>query len=127
MQKQSFDIVGMSCAACAARVDKAVREVDGVNDCSVALLKNRLTVIYDENKVNDDVIKQAVQNAGYKALDSAAKSFAAKTDDAEVRAQKRRLILSVVLTLVLMSVSMGPMIGMILISDAAVSALVQLA
>ncbi|MCL1603293.1 heavy metal translocating P-type ATPase [Succinatimonas hippei] len=127
MQKQSFDIVGMSCAACAARVDKAVREVDGVNDCSVALLKNRLTVIYDENKVNDDVIKQAVQNAGYKALDSAAKSFAAKADDAEVRAQKRRLILSVVLTLVLMSVSMGPMIGMILISDAAVSALVQLA
>ena len=99
MQKQSFDIVGMSCAACATRVDKAVREVDGVNDCSVALLKNRLTVIYDENKVNDDVIKQAVQNAGYKALDSAAKSFAAKVDDAEVRAQKRRLILSVVLTL----------------------------
>ena len=54
MQKQSFDIVGMSCAACAARIDKAVREVDGVNDCNVALLKNRLTVIFDESKVSTE-------------------------------------------------------------------------
>ena len=89
MQKQSFDIVGMSCAACAARIDKAVREVDGVNDCNVALLKNRLTVIFDESKVSDEIIKLAVKNAGYTALDSTGKSFAAKADDKAVKAQNK--------------------------------------
>lgn len=127
MQKQSFDIVGMSCAACAARIDKAVREVDGVNDCNVALLKNRLTVIFDESKVSDEIIKLAVKNAGYTALDSTGKSFAAKADDKAVKAQKRKLILSIFLTLVLMSVSMGPMFGLVLIKDALINALCQLA
>ena len=126
MQKQSFDVIGMSCAACAARVDKAVREIAGVNDCSVALLKNRMTVIYDESKVSPQIIEDAVKKAGYKALVSTEKSFAATIDDSSVKAQKRRLILSVILTLLLMLVSMGPMIGIVLIKDALINAQVQL-
>ena len=53
MKKESFDITGMSCAACSARVDKAVRGTDGVKDVSVNLLKNSMTVEFDEGATDE--------------------------------------------------------------------------
>ena len=49
MQKEQFDITGMTCSACSARVDKAVAAVNGVKNVSVNLLKNTMSVSYDES------------------------------------------------------------------------------
>ena len=66
--KQKYDVVGMTCSACSAHVDKAVRHLDGVHDVNVNLLSNCMVVDYDENKVNDQMIEKAVEDAGYKAV-----------------------------------------------------------
>ena len=65
--KQKYDVMGMTCSACSAHVDKAVRHLDGVQDVNVNLLSNCMVVDYDENKVNDAMIQKAVEDAGYKA------------------------------------------------------------
>ena len=62
--KQQFDITGMSCAACSAKVEKAVSKLDGINECSVNLLTNTLIT---EGEVDDSVIIDAVRKAGYGA------------------------------------------------------------
>ena len=61
---RKFDISGMSCAACSARVEKAVSSLDGVNECSVNLLTNSMTVT---GEASDDEIISAVKKAGYGA------------------------------------------------------------
>ena len=62
MKTSKFNITGMSCAACVARVEKAVNSVDGVNACSVSLLTNSMGV---EGSATDSEIISAVENAGY--------------------------------------------------------------
>ncbi|MBR4126511.1 MAG: heavy-metal-associated domain-containing protein, partial [Alphaproteobacteria bacterium] len=68
MKKQTFDITGMSCAACSARVDKAVAALKGVQTVSVNLLKNNMAVEYDEKLLSATDIAAAVEKAGYGAL-----------------------------------------------------------
>ena len=65
--KKNFDVTGMACSACSNRVEKAVAGVPGVEDVSVNLLKNSMTVNYDETKTGLEQIIQAVTNAGYGA------------------------------------------------------------
>ena len=70
--KQTFDITGMTCAACSARVEKATRSVEGVQDVAVNLLKNSMEVSYtDETPAArqrvDDAVCAAVSHAGYGA------------------------------------------------------------
>ena len=67
MRKDRFDVTGMSCAACSARVEKSVSKLAGIKDVSVNLLKNSMTVEYDENALTADGIIEAVVNAGYGA------------------------------------------------------------
>ena len=67
MRKEQFDVTGMSCAACSSRVDKCVRALDGVSDVSVNLLKNSMSVEFDETAVDDEAIVAAVEKAGYGA------------------------------------------------------------
>ena len=66
--KQTFDITGMSCAACEARVDKATRAVDGVQNVAVNLLKNSMDVEYDGDPETIKAIEEAVDKAGYGAI-----------------------------------------------------------
>ena len=61
---RSYNVSGMSCAACSARVEKAVSAIDGVNSCSVNLLTNSMTV---EGSASDESIITAVEKAGYGA------------------------------------------------------------
>ena len=105
MKKEAFNITGMSCAACSARVDKAVSSLDGVRTVSVNLLKNNMTVEYDDEKISDTDITAAVEKAGYGAslADESVQAKQAKTEDG----LKTRLVLSAVLTLFLMYFSMG--------------------
>lgn len=106
--KSVFNITGMSCAACAARVDKAVSAVRGVQSVAVNLLKNTMRVEYDEKTVSPAVIVSAVERAGY-----GARVFGEK-QPAEQRSEnlEGRLIVSVCATLFLMMLTMGGMIGL---------------
>lgn len=109
---QKYDVTGMSCAACSARVEKAVKKVDGVTSCSVSLLTNSMGV---EGTASSDKIIAAVKAAGYGAsLSGGAKQKSGNAGgdalkDTETPALIRRLIASVVFLLVLMYISMGHM------------------
>ena len=106
--KSVFNITGMSCAACAARVDKAVSAVRGVQSVAVNLLKNTMRVEYDEKTVSPAVIVSAVERAGYGVR------VLGEKQPAEQRSEslKGRLIVSVCATLFLMTLTMGGMIGL---------------
>lgn len=106
--KSVFNITGMSCAACAARVDKAVSAVQGVQSVAVNLLKNTMRVEYDEKTVSPAVIVSAVERAGYGAR------VLGEKQPAEQRSEnlEGRLIISVCATLFLMTLTMGGMIGL---------------
>lgn len=104
--KTIFDISGMSCSACSARVENAVSKLDGVSQCSVNLLANTMVVNGDASAL--DIIT-AVEKAGYgaKIHDNNIKSNNKKTDTKLIK-----LITSVVLLCVLMVVAMGHMFGL---------------
>ena len=65
--KQKFDVTGMTCSACSAHVEKAVRQVEGVDQVNVNLLGNSMLVEYAENTTDAQHIIQAVEAAGYGA------------------------------------------------------------
>lgn len=117
--KKNFDVTGMTCSACSNRVEKAVSHVPGVEDVNVNLLKNSMTVDYDETKTSLEQIIQAVTDAGYGASEKQASgSGAAKTVDPALAAKKEaaqmktRLYVSLIFAAILMVLAMGPMIGM---------------
>ena len=113
---QQFIVTGMSCAACSARVEKAVSKVEGVTSCSVSLLTNSMGV---EGTAADQAIIQAVEAAGYGASvkgeaaePSGASSMAAEEEmlkDHDTPVLKRRLLASLGFLIVLMYFSMGHM------------------
>lgn len=108
--KQKYDVVGMTCSACSAHVDKAVRHLDGVHDVNVNLLSNCMVVDYDENKVNDQMIEKAVEDAGYKAV-LEKETVQAQKQEETVDHKKKSLILSFVFLIPLFYISMGHMLG----------------
>ena len=98
-----FSVSGMSCAACSARVEKAVKSVNGVTACSVNLLTNSMVV---EGSASEEEIISAVEKAGYGAKGAKAKKE--KTEQcAEEKGLFFRVIASIVISLVLMYVAMG--------------------
>lgn len=110
---EQYTVTGMSCAACSARVEKAVSKVPGVTSCSVSLLTNSMGV---EGTANAEMIIKAVQDAGYSAAEknaaSSARTAAQEEEllaDHETPALKRRLLSSVGFLIVLMYLSMGHM------------------
>ena len=109
---EQYTVTGMSCAACSARVEKAVSAVPGVTSCSVSLLTNSMGV---EGTASAQAVVSAVQAAGYGASlkgASSAPTAAAQEDalaDRETPALKRRLIASLGFLIALMYVSMGHM------------------
>ena len=129
---EQYNVTGMSCAACSARVEKAVSKVDGVTSCSVNLLMNSMGV---EGTASPESIIAAVEAAGYgaslKNAQSAAKA-AQKEEikDKETPKMKKRLAASVVFLAVLMYFSMGHMVGLSLpsyfVGDHAAVGLVEL-
>lgn len=104
---KEYDVGGMGCAACSARVEKAVLEVAGVSSCSVSLLTNSMLV---EGTASDDAIVSAVENAGYTACKRKTKRKASEDDslaDKETPVLLKRLIASFVVLILLMYLSMG--------------------
>ena len=112
---EQYIVTGMSCAACQARVEKAVSKVPGVTSCAVSLLTNSMGV---EGTASSDAIIKAVENAGYGArpksdpLNMTQKADLINSDqealaDHETPLLKRRLIMSAFFLLVLMYITMG--------------------
>ena len=105
-----YNVTGMSCAACSARVEKAVNSVDGVTSCAVSLLTNSMGV---EGTASPDEIIKAVTAAGYGAsLKDGTKKEATNSDelkDTETPKLIKRLVASVVFLIPLMYISMGHM------------------
>ena len=113
--KQTYTVLGMSCQACALNVERAVSKISGVNAARVNLLANTLEV--ESDSVSDEIIIDAVKNAGYKAL-SGRKAVAP-----EHVHMKKRLIASLCLLVPLLVISMGHMAGLPL--SAEVSGILQ--
>lgn len=103
---KQYNVTGMSCAACSARVEKAVSAVNGVTSCSVNLLTNSMGV---EGTASESDIISAVEKAGYGAYPKGAEKAksAEDTENKEIKAMKNRLIWSSVFLVILMYFSMG--------------------
>lgn len=110
---EQYTVTGMSCAACSARVEKAVSKVPGVTSCSVSLLTNSMGI---EGTASEQDIIQAVTDAGYGASKKGAQSTAVPVNeqeellkDRETPVLKQRLFASLGFLLILMYISMGHM------------------
>lgn len=106
---KKYDVTGMSCAACQARVEKAVSKVEGVTNCTVSLLTNSMVV---DGTASEEKVIKAVRDAGYDASPEGSKvKNDAETSyyDGEIEAITKRLKLSVGFLIVLMYLGMGRM------------------
>ncbi|MCM1529505.1 MAG: heavy metal translocating P-type ATPase [Alistipes sp.] len=113
MTKQKFDVTGMTCSACQAHVEKAVRNVNGVKSANVNLLRSFMQVEFDENVTTSEEIIGAVEKAGYGASVSGEKKAEAKNNSSdELKAMKNRLIWSVIFLIPLFYICMGHMAGL---------------
>ena len=134
--EEKFDVTGMTCAACQANVTRVVSKLDGVSHCDVSLLSNSMKVEFDQDKVNEQVICEAVKQIGYGASVHGEKGEVKKEwqnrqnrVESDQRSAKQRLILSLVLLIPLLVIAMGPMVGLPILEGMEwmmVSALTQL-
>ena len=131
MTKQKFDVTGMTCGACSARVEKSVEKLKGVEAVTVNLLTNSMQVTYKEEELTEQGIIDAVVHAGYgatvkeeghsNASESGARSSQSKKADRDMSHDaieqgnfKMRLWVSFIFMILLMYVSMGHMVGLAL-------------
>ena len=126
MQKETFNVTGMTCSACSARVERAVKKMEGTAEVSVNLLTNTMTLAYDAAITSPAAIIAAVEDAGYGAsVKNAAGGAPAAgaltngttgtgTDAAakEMRAMRTRLLVSILFLLPTMYIAMSPMLAM---------------
>ena len=116
MTKQKFNITGMTCSACSAHVEKAVRKLPGIQSADVSLMTNSMTAQYDEQVLTPQAIIQAVTDAGYGAALPGGKGRAQAKEredgtEAELASMKRRLVGSFLFLIPLFYLSMGHMLG----------------
>ncbi|MFC2314811.1 MAG: heavy metal translocating P-type ATPase [Selenomonas massiliensis] len=125
MQKETFNVTGMTCSACSARVERAVTKMEGTDDVSVNLLTNTMTLAYDAAITSPAAIIAVVEDAGYGASVKNAAGGApaagalpngtagAGTDAAEkgIRAMRTRLLFSILFLLPTMYLAMSPMLA----------------
>lgn len=117
MKSQKFDIKGMTCSACSTAVDRNVKKLEGINEVNVNLLNNSMTVKYDENILNNEIIIKKVQDAGYEAflVENGKKTQKNSTEEnlskTETNELKNRLIISFIFAIPLFYISMGHMLN----------------
>lgn len=108
MTDKTLSIEGMNCASCAAHVEKAAAKLEGITFASVNLATERLTVKYDEKKTSLGQIMEAVDRAGYRAIDNEKELRAMRSESQQLRT---RLIWSLVFTVPLLVITMSHMAG----------------
>ena len=121
--RETFDITGMTCAACSARVGKAAGGVAGVEEANVNLLKNSMELVYDGTDETCAAVISAIEKAGYGAIPrnphgaqapaqaAPATSAPGSVAEAVIEERKRQLIISAIFSVPLFYVAMGPMFG----------------
>ena len=114
---KKFNVTGMTCSACSASVEKAVKKLEGINSVSVNLLTNSMVVDYNEEAIDENNIIQAVTSAGYGASVFSKNKNGIKVSDKmrvedEIKEMKKRLIISFAFLIPLMYISMGHMMGL---------------
>lgn len=121
MKQETYRIDGMSCAACSAAVERVTRRLDGVTQSDVNLTTSRLAIVYDESKLTQQAIVAAVEKAGFTAIPPEPpraanenrkqdEEAAARTAALAERQGKRRIVAALVLSAILLTLSMGPML-----------------
>lgn len=115
MKSQKFNVTGMTCSACSARIEKNINKTGGIIEANVNLLSNSMTVKYDESVLTEGDIIKVVQDTGYGASSAERKKTAAASDqksDAEKEFQemKKRLIISFIFAVPLLYLAMGHML-----------------
>lgn len=115
--RRNFPVQGMGCAACVARVQGTIKNLEGVNDCNVSLASNSAQVDYNPKAITPADIKKAVQDAGYDLIvvdgddsedsDDEAESEAQRLHEDFLRALRRDMLLALILSLLVMLLGMG--------------------
>ncbi|MFS0615322.1 heavy metal translocating P-type ATPase [Lederbergia ruris] len=100
--KQTFDISGMTCAACANKIEKRLAKMDGVSNATVNFALENVTVVYDQDQVTAGEMIEAVKKLGYTLKVQTSKEETANSKDEEVRNQTGKFIFSAILTLPLL-------------------------
>ena len=108
----TFDVKGMTCAACSAHVEKSVKKLPGIRSVAVSLLSNSMEVDFDPDAVSVEQICRAVASGGYSAAPRGVAQEAPQKPDDETRAMRNRLIASAAILVILMYVAMGHMLGL---------------
>lgn len=115
MKKEQFQVTGMTCSACSARVEKGVSKLQGINEVAVNLLKNSMTVSYDASVVGQQEIIDTVEKAGYGAtlFDKLTTKHDEPSDTAknEYTEMRNRLVISLLFAVPLFYISMGHMMN----------------
>nr|WP_312576549.1 heavy metal translocating P-type ATPase [Sedimentibacter sp.] len=118
MKSQKFNVTGMTCSACSARIEKNINKTEGVKEVNVNLLSNSMMVKYDESIINEKDIIKVVQDTGYDASSAEGKKSPDKNQDSKSNAElefkemKKRLIISFVFAIPLLYIAMGHMLNM---------------
>lgn len=107
MKNEILIITGMTCSACVRAVERAVSNVNGVNNCNVNIATEKLTVDFDESKTDIITIKEAIFEAGYGVADDEKKP----DKDMELIKKRNQLILACIFGIPLFYISMGHMLG----------------
>ncbi len=105
--EKTFKITGMTCSACAARVERAMKKLDGVNEAAVNFAAEKLYITYNEENLSEDSIVSAIKKAGY---DIAAPD--AKPEKTPSQLLFRRFVISLCFCVPLLIISMGHMVGL---------------
>lgn len=110
---KTLKIQGMTCAACAKNVEKATKKLGGVIESNVNFATENLTISYEPSKVKVSEIKQAIEKAGYKAIEEEASTTDADKErkEKEIKSLWHRFIISAIFTLPLLYMAMGHMLG----------------
>ena len=115
MKTQKFDVTGMTCSACSARIEKNIKKTEGILESNVNLLTNSMTVKYDESVLSDNDIIKVVEDTGYGASSVMKKTAEvksdAKDDRSEIKEMKKRVIISLIFAVPLFYISMGHMLN----------------
>ena len=105
--EKTFKITGMTCSACAARIERAMKKLDGVNEAAVNFAAEKLYITYNEKNVSEDNIVSAIKKAGYDIA-----SPDAKPEKTPSQLLFRRFVISLCFCVPLLIISMGHMVGL---------------
>ena len=113
MKTENYTVTGMSCAACANAVEKALNKNNDIN-ASVNFATEKLNIEYDEKKYNFDKIREIVESAGYGLVEDMTEDKKMELYQEKIKSLKNRLILAVIFVVPLLYISMGHMLGAVL-------------